>query len=91
MPASTLDLWDISVVLVVMTRFDLWDALAICELLFACLCELLLHFVLGGLNSIEHGVAQVVCSFCSWFLFTADFFVVVFDMIYNMLNIHECL
>ena len=28
MPTSTLDLWDISVVLVVMTRFDLWDALA---------------------------------------------------------------
>ena len=25
---STLYLWDISVVLVVMTRFDLWDALA---------------------------------------------------------------
>jgi hypothetical protein len=23
----------------------------------ACLCELLLHFVFGGLNSIEHGVA----------------------------------
>jgi hypothetical protein len=28
MPALTLDLWDISVLLVVMTRFDLWDALA---------------------------------------------------------------
>ena len=27
-PASTLDLWDILVVLVVMTRFDQWDALA---------------------------------------------------------------
>jgi hypothetical protein len=28
MPALTLDLWDVLVVLVVMTRFDLWDALA---------------------------------------------------------------
>jgi hypothetical protein len=28
MPAFTLDLWDIPVVLVVMTRFDFWDALA---------------------------------------------------------------
>jgi hypothetical protein len=27
MPILTLDLWDVSVVLVVMTRFDLWDAL----------------------------------------------------------------
>jgi len=25
---STLDLWDVPVVLVVMTRFDLWEALA---------------------------------------------------------------
>ena len=28
MAASTLDLWDVLVVLVVITRFDLWDALA---------------------------------------------------------------
>jgi hypothetical protein len=28
--------------------------------LHACLCELLLHFVLGGLNSVERGVAKVV-------------------------------
>ena len=27
-PASTLDLWDMSVVFVVMNKFDLWDALA---------------------------------------------------------------
>ena len=51
MPALTLDLWDVLVVLVVMTRFDMWDALA------CSLCELLLHFVLGGLNSVERGVA----------------------------------
>ena len=28
MPTLTLDLWDISVVLVVMNRFDLWNTLA---------------------------------------------------------------
>ena len=50
-----------------MTRFDLWDALAICELLFACLCELLLHVVLGGLNSIVRGVVQVAWSFLAGF------------------------
>jgi hypothetical protein len=59
--------------------------------LHACLCELLLHFVFGGLNSIEHGVAQVIWSFCSWFLFATDFFLVVFDLKLNLLNIHECL
>jgi hypothetical protein len=65
--------------------------------LHACLCELLLHFVLGGLNSVECGVAQVIWSFFSWFvapcwlLFAADFFLIVFYLIYNMLDIHECL
>ena len=59
--------------------------------LHVCLCELLLHFVLGGLNSVERGVAQVVWSFCSWFLLAVDFFLVVFDMKLNLLNIHECL
>ena len=59
--------------------------------LHACLCELLLHFVLGGFNSVKRGVAQVVWSFCSWFLFAADFFLVVFDLKHNLLNIHECL
>ena len=65
-------------------------ALQICELLFACLCELLLHFVLGGLNSVERGVAQVIWSFCSKFLFAVDFFLVVFNLKLNLLNIHEC-
>ena len=55
------------------------------------MCELLLHFVLGGLNSIERGVDQVLWSFCIWFLFAADFFLVVFDLKLNLLNIHECL
>jgi hypothetical protein len=59
--------------------------------LHACLCELLLHFVLGGFNFVERGVAQVVWSFCSWFLFTTDFFLVVFDLKLNLLNIHECI
>ena len=53
----------------------------------ACLCELLPHFVLGGLNSIEHGVAQVIWSFCSWFLFAVDFFLVVFDLKLSLLTI----
>ena len=52
--------------------------------LHACLCELLLHFVLGGLTFVEHGVAQVIWSLCSWFLFTADFFLVVFDLKLNL-------
>ena len=34
----------------------------ICEVLFACLCLLLLNFVLGGLNSIEHAIDQVLWS-----------------------------
>ena len=59
--------------------------------LHACLCELLMHFILGGLNSVERGVAQVVLSFCSWFLFVVDFFLVVFDLKLNLLNIHKCL
>ena len=59
--------------------------------LHACLCELLLHFVLGGLNSVECGVAQVVWSFCSWILFAIDFFWVVFDLKLKLLNINECL
>jgi hypothetical protein len=59
--------------------------------LHACLCELLLHFVLGELNSVECGVGQVVWSFCSWFLFTTVFFLVVVDLKLNLLNNHECI
>ena len=59
--------------------------------LHACMCELLLHFVLGGLNSVGRGVARVVWSFYSLFLFTVDFFLVVFDLKLNLLNIHKCL
>ena len=59
--------------------------------LHACLCELLLHCVLGVLNSVECGVAQVVWSFCSWFLFASNFFPVVFDLKLNLLNINECI
>ena len=92
MPASTLDLWDVLVVLIVMTRFDLWDALAICEHLFACLCELLLHFVLGGLNFVEHGLAPVGCfslqiSFCrvhtSKYRFSSFSYDACYCVIYN--------
>ena len=42
MPTSTLDLWDISVVFIVMNRFDLWDALANMSTL---ICMLVLTFV----------------------------------------------
>ena len=42
MPTLTLDLWDISVVLVVMNRFDLWDALAN---MWTLICVLVLTFV----------------------------------------------
>jgi hypothetical protein len=53
----------------------------ICEVLFGhlvylplhsslciLLCLLLLNFVLGGLNSVEHGVNQILWSFGSQFL-----------------------
>ena len=44
-----------------------------------------MYFVLGGLNSVEHGVEQVLWSIGSLFLFTVDFFLVVFDMKLNLL------
>ena len=38
------------------------------------LCLLLLNFVLGGLNSVEHGVDQVLWSFGSRFLAPVGWF-----------------
>jgi hypothetical protein len=60
----------------------------------ACLCLLLFNFVLGGLNSVEHGVDHVLWSFGSWFLapcwlvLPTGFFLVLF-LICSMVNMHK--
>jgi hypothetical protein len=46
----------------------------ICEVWFACPCLLLLNFVLGGLNFVEHGVDQILWSIGSRFLGPASCF-----------------
>ena len=68
MPTLTLDLWDVLVVQV-MTKFGPWDdRMWSLNYLHACLCYLLLNFVLVQLNSAERGVAQVLWTFGNWFL-----------------------
>ena len=57
----------------------------ICEVWFACLCFLLLNFVLGGLNSVDHGVDQVLWLVGSRFLAPVGWFCLQVSFIFSFL------